>query len=55
MEEKIFKIMCNCKEYLKADIVAKALLKEITLNTAERKVDFIVMEIMRDREDNFPR
>ena len=43
--EKVFRFMCNSKEYLSADIIAMALLKQITLNPKEPDVVFGVMEV----------
>jgi hypothetical protein len=47
--EKIFRIMSNTEQCLTADIIAKALLNQITLNPGEPDVKFIVMEETREK------
>ena len=42
--ERCFRVVSNSGEYLCADMIALALLKQITLNPAEQNVNFVVME-----------
>ncbi|MCK4918006.1 MAG: hypothetical protein KAJ79_08625 [Candidatus Omnitrophica bacterium] len=44
MVEKIFKIRCNSEEFLNEEIIAYALLKQITLNQASPDTFFAVLE-----------
>ena len=43
--EKVFRLMCSSERHLTADVIALALLKQITLNTKEPNVVFGVMEL----------
>lgn len=45
MVGRLFKIMSNSEEYLTAEIIAMALLKQITLNPAEPDISFAVAHI----------
>ena len=48
MVKKIFCIMSNSGTHLTADIVAEALLKQITLSSSKPKVVFGVIEVPQD-------
>jgi len=48
MTEKIFKIMCNSNEYLTADTIALALLKQVSIESNRAKVFFAVKEVKKD-------
>ena len=52
MIEKMFKIMCNKKEFLTEEIIAQALLNNVTLKTEEPKVFFAVVERETIKENN---
>lgn len=45
MVEKYFRVISNSKEYLNADMIAMALLKQITLNPTESNAKFVVVEV----------
>lgn len=44
MVEKVFRVISNSKECLDADILAMALLRQITLNPVEPDAKFAVVE-----------
>jgi len=52
MVERVFRIMSNSEEYLRADIIAMALLKQITINPTEPDVVFGVMDARRENSDS---
>jgi hypothetical protein len=45
MTEKTFRIISNSDEHLQADIIAAALLKQVTLDPAMPGITFAVMEL----------
>lgn len=45
MVEKTFRVMSNSDIYLSADIIAEALLKQITLTAKKDKIVFAVREV----------
>ena len=45
MVEKVFKIICNSRDCLTAEMISKALLEQITLNPKEPNVIFGVIEL----------
>ena len=51
MVEKVFRIFSNSKEYLSADVIAMALLRQVTLNPNEPNVYFGVAEVISQEED----
>ena len=51
MVEKIFRVMSSSDKYLKADIIAEALLKQITLNSSKSKIVFGVKEVIQAHSD----
>ncbi|MCK4810308.1 MAG: hypothetical protein KAS99_05170 [Candidatus Omnitrophica bacterium] len=48
MVERIFRVISNSEEFLTADVVAEALLKQITLNSIDSKIIFGVVEVTKD-------
>ncbi len=52
MTEKVFKIICNANEYLTADTIALALLKQVSMESNKRKVFFAVKEIKKDSNNS---
>ena len=51
MVEKVFRIFSNSKEHLSADVIAMALLRQVTLNPNEPNVYFGVAEVISQEED----
>jgi len=49
--EKVFRIVSNSQEHLSPDIIAMALLKQITLNPKEPNVFFGVAEVVSPGEN----
>jgi len=52
MTEKIFKIMCSSNEYLTADTIALALLKQVSIESNRAKVFFAVKEVKKDSDNS---
>ncbi len=53
MVEKVFRVFSNSKEHLSADVIAMALLKQVTLNPNEPNVYFGVAEVVPQEEGAF--
>ena len=51
MVEKTFKIRCNSEEFLSEEIIAYALLKQITLNLGLPDTFFAVVETVRKEKN----
>ncbi len=55
MAEKVFRVVSNDKEYLSADTIAMALLKQITLNSREPNIFFGVTELEGKSQKKYAR
>lgn len=53
MVERVFRVVSNSKEHLSSDIIALALLKQITLNAKEPNVFFGVEELSQIEEKQY--
>jgi len=51
MVEKVFRVMSNSQEYLTADTIAMALLRQITLDPKGQGAIFGVMELEKEGSD----
>jgi len=51
--ERVFRVVSNSKEHLSSDIIALALLKQITLNAKEPNVFFGVEELSQIEEKQY--
>ena len=49
MRVKVFQIMCNSKKLLSAEVIAEALLKQVTLKSHHPNNFFAVMESSRGK------
>ena len=53
MVEKVFRVFSNSKEHLSTDVIAMALLKQVTLNPNEPNVYFGVAEVVSQEKGVF--